>query len=403
MTATVSTDVALQRTCELFISSIYASQREDDYDCTAFATQANRTGTLNNTLAYIESKNAYQREISELCDFEIVSDHISFDNFSATVNGNTCTAEIGVHYTYELTGAFEDTCFVNCVYYLNLQKENGSWRIVSATTSMPDEQSDGFTYGAFDAHAAATAVKNDRSFTAVEKSVASTQEQTAEPDVLTVYKTTAYSSSAAISYAAKYYNKTNSLFGASDANCQNFASQCVWAGLLAGCNNAAGTSTTALPAVSMSYTGSNSKNVWCRNQYTTYYGDKYYLNWAWDNVNGFLKLILISDHSISGPQGYYWYGLANACAGDVISWDTAATRNVDNGDYEHSMFVTKANGTYGSRGVGDLFIAANTNPTTSAYQPLASYTSLSASYFATAHITGGYYKLPSTSTSYPTE
>lgn len=66
LTATVSTDLALQRTCELFISSIYASRRDDDYDCTAFATQANRTETLNNTLAYIESQNAYQREISEL-------------------------------------------------------------------------------------------------------------------------------------------------------------------------------------------------------------------------------------------------------------------------------------------------------------------------------------------------
>lgn len=31
LTATVSTNLALQRTCELFISSVYASQRDDDY------------------------------------------------------------------------------------------------------------------------------------------------------------------------------------------------------------------------------------------------------------------------------------------------------------------------------------------------------------------------------------
>ena len=36
LTATVSTNLALQRTCELFISSVYASQRDNDNDYTVF-------------------------------------------------------------------------------------------------------------------------------------------------------------------------------------------------------------------------------------------------------------------------------------------------------------------------------------------------------------------------------
>ena len=108
-------------------------------------------------------------------------------------------------------------------------------------------------------------------------------------------------------------------------------------------------------------------------------------------VNGFLKIIWLSDHTISGPQGYYWLGLAKACVGDVIIWDTAGTRSVDSGTYDHAMVVTRTTGTVGSRGVSNFCIAANSSSTTSAYMPLSQYCSYSASCFATAHITGGYY------------
>lgn len=386
---TTDTNLAIQSTCELFISSIYASRRDAAYDCTAFTTQGNRNAKLDDTLAYIESQNQYQREIAELCDFKIVSDDIKFEDFSATVNGNTCNAEIAMYYSYEMTGEFEDTFYLNCVYYLRLENTNNGWRIVSAKTSMPYEQEEDFTYEAFDAHAAALAVEQDHDFAEVAQPK-ETSRGTASP--MATYQTTAYSPTSAVNYALKYYNKTNSLFGASSANCQNFASQCVWAGLLSGCGGS-GTTTTAFPAVSTAWTGSDSENVWCRNQYTTYYGDKYWLNWGWDNVNGFLKLIWISDHTLSGPQGYYWLGLAKACVGDVIIWDTAGTRSVNDGTYDHAMVVTRATGTSGSRGVSNLCVAANTSATTSAYMPLAQYCSYSASCFATAHITGGYYKI----------
>lgn len=170
---------------------------------------------------------------------------------------------------------------------------------------------------------------------------------------------------------------------------QNFASQCVWAGLLSSCG-ASGSSATAIPALSTSTVGSNAPNVWCRNQYTTYYSH-YTNNWAWDNVNGFLRLIATSTSSRQGPHGNYLRGLAYASPGDVIIIDFAGTRDYTTGSYDHAMVVTKATGTSGSRGVSDLCIAANTSATTSAYQPLAEYCGYAASYFATAHILWGYY------------
>ena len=397
LNATNNANIAIQSTCELFISSIYASRRDSNYDCTAFTTQTDNLEEMNDTIAYIMSQNQYQREIADYCNYNIVSDAISFNDFNATVTGDLCNAEIAVHYTYEMTGEFNGTFYMNCMYFLTLEKQNDCWRIVSAKTSMPNEQGDDFTYGAFNAHAAAVSVVRDHDAGAAEEELVAVTDSTVKSKSSKAeikgpaysYKTTSYSPTSAINYASNYYNQTNSLFGASGQNCQNFASQCVWAGLRSGCNGS-GTSTTEFPAVSTSWSGSNAANVWCRNQCSTYYSN-YTLNWAWDNVNGFLKLILVSDHTQVGPQGYYWQGLSNACAGDVIAWDTSGSRSVNNGDFDHAMFVTQVTGTKGSRGVSNICIAANSAPTTSAFMPLAQYCSYSASCFATAQITGGYY------------
>lgn len=388
----LSVDTPIRNLCELFITSIYASRRSSQYDCLAFTTSnLSAQAQQNGTLAYIESVNQYQREVNELCNYNIVSDSIQFDNFSAVVNGNTCNAEIAVHYSYVLTGAFNDTCYLNCVYYLTLIKTTTGWSVESATTNLPTEQGDSFAYAAFDAHAAAlSAVRSPAVVASVEEPTATTT--VADPNAVAQFTVTGYSVSSAVSYAAKYYNKTNSLFGANGANCQNFASQCVWAGLLAGCN-ATGTSITALPAVSTSRNSSSLPTIWCHNQCSTYYSN-YNLNWAWDNVNGFLKLIKMSDHTQEGPQGYYWTDLKKASAGDVIAWDTAGKKNLDNADYDHAMFVTKVTGTYGSRTTANIFIAANTKQSATAYMPLPEYgPNIPENCYAMAHITGGNYRL----------
>ena len=380
----------IQDTCELFISTIYAERRSKEYDCMEFTVPIRYNEQQDATLMYIKSQNQYQREISELCGFNIVEDNISFEDFNAQISGDICTAHVQLHYSYELKGEFEDTFFLNCEYYLTLNRVGKKWRVASVRTSLPNEQTENFSYGAFDAHAAAITVFKEHDLG--EADARETEKGIiAEPNGEAYsYKTTPYNATTAVNYAKRYFNQTNQMFGASGANCQNFASQCVWAGLRVGCGGA-GTSTTDFPAVSTAWAGSNAANIWCRNQYTTRYGSNYWLNWGWDNVNGFLKIILLSDHTQSGPQGYYWRGISKAAVGDVIYWDTSNSHSINNGDYEHAMFVTQATGTSGARGISNLCIAANTAPTTSAYMPLAQYCSYPASWFATAHITGGYY------------
>lgn len=386
-------NIAVQTTCELFISSIFAARRNPSHDFYTFTTRESQSISQYHTLAYIDSWNEYQREINKLCDYNIVSDSIRFEHFSANIAGNTCTAEVAVNYNYTLTGSFNKDCSLSCIYYLTLIKSGSHWKIIGATTSMPCEQATNFVYGSFDAHAAALAVvASDETEEYTHESASPFFEEDISPNALAPYRRTAYNVASAVRYAETYYNKTNTLFGRSGANCQNFASQCIWAGLRPDCNlSGAATSNTLIPAVSTSLVGSNAPNVWCRSQSISYYSH-YSLNWAWDNVNGFLKLILESSYTQAGPQGYYLLGISKARIGDEIAWDTTGSRNLNNGDFDHAMFVTDVNGVYGSRDTDNIFIAANTTDTTSASMPLAQYCSYPANYFATAQIVGGYYR-----------
>ena len=194
LTDNAGTAAEIQATCELFISSIYA-ERSEIVITTALRLLFSLFGMSRLTARSHISKARIniQREIADICDFKIISDSIEFENFSGVLTGNTCTAEIGVHYCYEMEGAFEDTFYLNCVYYLTLEKINGNWGIVTAKTSMPNEQADGFVYDSFDAHAAALAVVGDHDFSTMEKPANTNNTAT----TTATYQTTSYSSTAA--------------------------------------------------------------------------------------------------------------------------------------------------------------------------------------------------------------
>ena len=392
--STITTSSAVQVICELFISSMYANRRDSQYDMSVFTVDHSLS---NDTLAYINSVNEYQREVNRLCNFNIVSDELYFGNFSASIEGNTCTAQIETMYYYDITGTFDETCNLNRVYYFELIETGNGWKISSVTSSDPQEQVESFEYASFDGKAAALNVYNE---SLNSNSTVYTEEVTIPQAIFPLGNTT-YDHDAAIAYAELYYNETtrpNSMFSVNyntegkPVNCQNFVSQCVWAGLLEGCN-ASGTSTTARPAVSTSLAGSSAANVWCHNQYTNYYGNDFDFNWAWDNVCGFMMLIDTNDYTQEGPQGALVSGLSYAAPGYAIAVNYNGTGTISNKLYDHAMFVTDATGTIGSRGMANLFIAANSSPTESAYMPLANYSSRSpyASYYATIRIYCGSY------------
>lgn len=391
-------DVSVLRPmCELFLTSIIARERSDSYEITSQPVYLDHA---SKTIQYLNSYAAYKGEIRKAYGYYITSDKVSFDNFSAVIQGDTCEATIVMHYIYQLAGTIEEECFLNCSYDITLKKCADCWKITSVKSGLPEEQSDDFTYSAFDVDVRLQNMTGENQITAREENVTKTVE--IHPYAVNTSRTT-YNTSSAISYALNYYNGVNSVFGSSAGNggdCQNFASQCVWAGLRAGLGSYAGSasSSTAIPAISTARTGSSRPNVWCRNQYTTYYSN-YEHNWAWDNVNGFFKLILVSDNTsgLEGPYGVITTGnVKNACAGDVVAFDTNGSPNINNATLDHAMFVTKVTGTTGSRDVSNIYVASHSDNNNSAYGPLTEF-GYPYYYYVTAHIECGYYVLTATS------
>lgn len=347
---------------------------------------------------YTESKNIlfhlsyldYQVAVLNLLGWEIIEDDLSFSDIKVDVQSNRADASIVTKYKYFASDGFNKERFRSKTYYFNLEFQNGRWLISDIKTSDPWELEDDFIYEPIDVDGAISQLKND---------ISAQNNDTINSPIMNEFTNVqselrglyywAYDVDSAVSYAEQYYSSYNSMFPSfigQGGDCQNFASQCVWAGL-------GGTlSTTGIPAVSTTLVGSNSPRVWCCGQYTTYYnGINTYYNWAWTRCEGFLKLIATSDNITIGPRGWTWYGtLANAQPGCVIHFDRDSNPTIDTMD--HAMFVTDANGTIGNRTVSNLFIAAHTTDTTSACQSLALYApALLSSDYSTTYILCGQY------------
>jgi putative amidase-like protein len=382
LTATSNDDEAVKLTCESFLAIAKASVREPNkYDPSVIVS----SNSLNkDTIQYRLTDYIYQSELNEAINQSISNDSLEFTDFKITYNGIEATASIVESYTYYSNDGFDDKSFRRKMYTFTLHNINNSWLITDVKTDDPWELEDNFVYSPINVKATISeiaTIKSNQNFINKDKSVQPTTDST-------MYSWT-YDTSAAVDYAENHYDDTSSsdsIFGYTSGNdCQNFASQCVWAGL-----GGSGSSTTDRPAVPTSRAGSDAFNVWCRNQHTTNYSS-YYFNWAWDNARGFMKLLKASSSSSEGPYGnsYYSDGVENSEVGNVlcVNWDGTP----DEDSMDHAMFVTEVSGTSGSRTKSDVKIAAHTSATNSAYEKLSSYTTTSINNFGRSEIWRGYY------------
>lgn len=375
----------IEKTCEAFLAISKASVRlPGEYDQKGLVLSSS-LGLK--TVQYRLSEYQYQTNLNRLLDQVIQKDVIEFTDFTVSFNGNTAKVSIVETYTYYVDDGFDGFNFRRRMYFFDLENLNGKWLISDVITDDPWESSGDFNYrpividqSLIELFEQMNSIKPDK-----EPAMAKNLD---DQNLLSLNRWT-YTVSDAVDYAVAHYGETsNSVFGFTPGNnCQNFASQCVWAGL-----GGSGTSTTARPAVPTSRVGTNAFNVWARNQVTTFYAE-YYYNWAWDNVNGFAKLMSASTSSAEGPYGnsYYTNALASAAAGNVISFNQDGAASA--GNLDHAMFVTAVTGTAGSRTKANIKIAAHTSATNSAYQVLSTYTSLPAANFARSVIWSGYYSI----------
>lgn len=381
----------IEAVCTSFLTMARASVRNEKYDPSVLVAD---NKLKENKVAYRLSEYEYLAALYKALNQTILSDKISFSDFSLSIDGNSAQAKIVESYEYNINDGFEGESFRKRQYDFDLVKENDEWKIICVTTNDPWEDSD-FNY---------EAINVSKTVASIVEAAAEAEQKAAlnagtavdplldkkDPGVARSLYTWTYDASVAIDYAEDYYDSVNSLFGEASEDCQNFASQCVWAGLRGSYEDAE--DRTAIPAVSRSYVGSDAPNVWCRNQSTTYDFDYFGHSWAWDNVCGFAELIERSNSSLIGPYGNTHYGnLSYASEGDVISWDASGSPSGTTMD--HAMFVTDATGTVGSRTKSNLKVAAHNSSTSTAYEALTSYapSGYTDSYFATTVIGWGYY------------
>lgn len=375
-----SDSAKIEAVCQTFLSMAHASVRSQAYDCTWLIAQESISEP---TIQYRLSEFSLQNALYAAESVEITQDKISFHSFEADISNDAAVASIVEEYVYYLDEGFDDDYNYRMrEYTFSLSKDSsGDWKITKMVTNDPWE-TESFAYAAIDVEDAVKSMLvpvSDEQLLGEQAATHSEDSVTTAPP----YDLRSYSTQKAIEYAAKWYNATNPVFGASGSNCQNFSSQCIWAGLHGG--NTLPSQSTAWPALSTSSVGTNAPNVWCRNQPTTYYSE-FYFNWAWDNVGGFTKLIQTSNAHRLGPIGTVSTGLSNVEAGDEIAYDDEGSPAANTVD--HAMFVTSVTGSKGSRGTANVKIAANTSPTNSAYQSLITYSSFAASYYLTIHIRG---------------
>lgn len=392
---TASENDTIKSVCEAFIAAGRASVRSPEYSVAQFSDSSREQ------VEYRQSEFQYLAALNEATGVTILRDNLQFSNFETEIGGNAATASVVEKYTY-YTDDFDGYNFRMRKYDFSLVKQNdGGWVINGVITDDPWETT-GFSYEPYDVEEAAVSASRVATID-MDADVGRLGEKSSVEATSGLYKWT-YNTAAAVEYAEHFCNATatggyNTLFpfitnsNGKEVNCQNFASQCVWAGLIGDCDTAlAVTIRTTLPGVTASRVGDSAENVWSyEDGYTSAYGGN-----PWVSSTRFAKMIKNSTTTTEGPFGNTHYGdLKYADVGDVIHINWSGNAVTSTSTLEHAMFVTAATGAVGSRTASNLKIAANSSPTNTAYVSLLSYTgSYSDSSFSTSVIGDGYYRSP---------
>ncbi len=387
----------IEKTCEAFLSICRASVRSNDYQPSELIDNLSINSDKNK---YRLSEYKYLSNLLIATEREIVYDTISFDKFKCEIDDNNATASVVENYSYFINDDFNELSHQTREYYFKLKKIDGSWLICEVATNDPRED-ENFDYN----------TKFSVSDVLAEPKGTITTDRDEKSNDSVTFATRyrwEYNTDVAVEYAKLYYNATNSsncnpLFGFSSANCQNFASQCVWAGLIGDLDSALSrTSYKGIPAVYSSSSNPSITNLWCRYQSSSAHMHGTEQKSSWDQCTGFKLMLSQSTSAKDGPYGTMAYGsFRTAEVGDIIYWNNNGSATSSN-PLSHAMVVTKVTGTYGSRTKNDIFIAANTSPTNTAFMKLSDYEgSYAESRYAIAKIYCSYYARPQNSSEIP--
>ena len=393
----IDDEKAIEETCKAFLSICRASVRSNDYH-PALLIDSQSLDSDKNKYRLSEYKYLSDLLISTKC--EILYDTISFKGFKCKIDDNNATASIVEKYSYFVNDAFNELSHRTREYYFKLKKTNNTWFVCEVTTNDAKED-ENFDY----------TTKFSVSDVLAEPSGIITTDSDEKNNVAIPFATRyrwEYNTDVVVQYANMYFDADNTggyntIFGYSSQNCQNFASQCVWAGLIGDLDSALSrTSYQGIPAVYSSSSNPSITNLWCRYQSSSAHMHGTEQKSSWDQCTGFKLMLSQSTSTKDGPFGTMVYGsFRTAEVGDIIYWNKNGPASSSN-PLSHAMVVTKVTGTYGSRTKNDIFIAANSNPTDSVSMKLSDYDGFYAeSRYALAKISCGYYARPQNSSDIP--
>lgn len=301
---------------------------------------------------------------TKLFEFEkIVRQEISLDilweKFNVSINDividqNDATVTAYEHYEYLLSYAQGVVSSRGVTYTISCKKVDSAWKITNIST---DNMLEDFVDTVDNVSTLFS--KRARSITPLSDPKIEAAHQEAEilrtgnvvsAQSVNGYTAVAYEPMKAINYAKTYtnvyddgatlttYYNTNFVHHSSD--CQNYVSQCVWKGL----GGIEGSASKARPMIA-----DGDREWWATSTGTSP---------VWENVNNFAAYIAsggsgkLGPYGAVGTKGY----TANGYAGDIIH-----LYNEAKGGWYHSMFITTATGSSGSRTAQNYFVCAHTS------------------------------------------
>lgn len=304
----------------------------------------------NSNLVYICDRFEWNRQMLKETGAKNLWYDVHTEVLSMDIVGETAEVTFSEKYEYERVNHPGRVSFEGITYYVDMVKLDGIWLISDLTTD-----------SSYDKANRDEGIDVDAKMRAVRLGIG---EQTSE----LIYTPTIDENSTSVArasmridtdkfveYARKYAENYNDNFcnykelnqqGYDVGDCQNFASQCVWAGF-GGINDLSHINSHAEPMVDLSY--SNDRDWFQEKEWVTDSG------FHWTTVVGFGNYISTQNYNSIGPRGNIYSGVAYAGVGSIVQIGSA-----EEGGYYHSYVVVEADGTYGNRTFSDLTVCSHT-------------------------------------------
>lgn len=361
-TVLVSILIIVLMTSTAFAGNFYSTKNMDKNEIegvtNSFFTEKEQSFLSNsdfNIAKYysaIEAKNIKKGSSVKLFEYEKQmrddnSADISNEKFEYTINSITITGDKATAKCYE---QYEYTYKNDPVrssrgieYQITFVKKDNKWEIVDITTNNELERlvaQTGDVSGKyifdFDIDEEVEEETNNSGSAKVVSAVTHDYNRTNAAEYALQYSDSTHTNSATSAYNSKFPQ-----FAPND--CQNFVSQCVWAGL-GGSNTSTAISNKNKPMIT-----TTGRKWFCSSasSYTT----------SWTVVGDFRDYVVPEADGEDGIYGvrYLKGKIANAQKGDVVQICDS------NGTWYHSYIISSVTGTYGSRTLSNINICAHTS------------------------------------------